>query len=135
LIIPEGALFRPIIQIAYASELSSADPYELWRALDLIKPFSPVVRYLHVSQDSTESELMSENKIRKYIEAQNPALQLVFYRIYAQDIDKELEKYSRTFDVELIVIYHKSKNIFQRMFTQSYEAFIVNVRYSCISIR
>ncbi|MBK8504411.1 MAG: universal stress protein [Saprospiraceae bacterium] len=127
LIIPEGALFRPVIQLAYASELSSADPYELWRALDLIKPFSPVVRYLHVSQGIEETEVNSEDRIRKYIESQNSALQLVFYQINAQDIDKELEKQSRTFDVDLIVIYHKSKNIFQRMFTHSHTKHLLSM--------
>jgi nucleotide-binding universal stress UspA family protein len=127
LIIPEGALFRPIVQLAYASELSVADPYELWRALDLIKPFSPVVRYLHVSQGTGESELVAENRIRKYLESQNPALQLSFYHIYGQDIDKELEKHSRTFDVDLIVIYHRSKNIFQRMFTHSHTKHLLSM--------
>ena len=127
LIVPEQALFRPIVQLAYASELSSSDPYELWRALDLIKPFSPVVRYLHVSQPTSESELVTEARIRKYFESQSPALHLIFYHIYGQDIDKELEKHSRTFDVDLIVIYHKSRNIFQRMFTHSHTKHLLSM--------
>lgn len=120
LIIPEDAVFKPIVQLAYASELLNSDPYELWRALDLIKPFSPVVRYLHISQDSSEVELVNENKIRQYVESHNPALQLIFYHVYAKDIDKELEEFSHTLEVDMIVIFHKSRNIFQRMFTRSH---------------
>ncbi len=127
LIVPEGATFKPIVQMAYASELLSSDSYELWRALDLIKPFSPVVRYLHVSQDSSEYELVNEDKIRQHIESENPALQLVFYHIYGKDIDGELEEFSRTFDVDLIVIFHRSKNLFQRMFTHSHTKHLLSM--------
>jgi nucleotide-binding universal stress UspA family protein len=127
LIIPEGAIFKPIVQMAYASELLSSDSYVLWRALDLIKPFSPVVRYLHVSQDSSEYELVNEDKIRQHIESENPALQLVFYHIYGKDIDSELEEFSRTFDVDLIVVFHQSKNLFQRMFTHSHTKHLLSM--------
>lgn len=127
LIVPEGATFKSIVQIAYASELLVSDPYQLWRALQLIKPFSPVVRYFHVSQFGEEEELEKEEKIRKYIESQNSALQLVFYHIYGQNIDSELEKYSRTFEVDLIVIYHRHKNLFQRMFTHSHTKHLLSM--------
>jgi len=128
LIIPEGAVFKPIVQMAYASELLTSDPYQLWRALDLIKPFSPIVRYLHVSQTNGENdELETESKIREYIESHNAALQLIFYHVYGQEIDKELEKYSRTFDVDIIVIYHKHRNIFERMFTHSHTKHLLSM--------
>ncbi|MCB0669352.1 MAG: universal stress protein [Saprospiraceae bacterium] len=127
LIVPEGAIFKSFVQIAYASELLTTDPYHLWRALELIKPFSPVVRYLHVSQFADDEELEKEQKIRKYIESQNAALQLIFYHVIGQNIDKELEKYSRTFEVDLIVIYHEQKNIFQRMFTHSHTKHLLSM--------
>ena len=128
LIVPEGAVFKPIVQLAYASELLTSDPFQLWRALDLIKPFSPVVRYFHVSQgNEANGEIETENRIRKYLESQNVALQLIFYHVYGQEIDRELEKYSRTFDVDLIVIYHKHRNIFQRMFTHSHTKHLLSM--------
>lgn len=127
LFIPEGAHFKPIVQMAYASELLASDPYVLWRALELIKPFSPIVRYFHVTQTGEENELEKENRIRQYMESQNPALQLVFYHIYGQDIDRELEKHSRTFDVDLIVIFHKHKSLFQRMFSHSHTKHLLSM--------
>ncbi|MCB0689705.1 MAG: universal stress protein [Saprospiraceae bacterium] len=120
LFVPEGAIFKPIVQMAYASELLTSDPYELWRALDLIKPFSPVVRYFHVIPPGQLKENAGESRIKEYFESQNPALQLIFYPIYGYDIDSELEKNSKNFDVDLIVIYHKHRNMVQRLFSHSH---------------
>ncbi|NND31184.1 MAG: universal stress protein [Saprospiraceae bacterium] len=57
LIVPEGCAFRQIQQVAYASDLLLSDTYQLWSALKIIEPFSPVVRWVHVNKESSEEEI------------------------------------------------------------------------------
>lgn len=127
LLVPEGQHFRPITQLVYASELLSSDNFELWSALDLLKPFSPIVRYVHVSKDKSEEERARIDKMAKYQEDQNPALQLIFYQIYGKDIDKELKEFCQTYDPDLLVVYHKHRNIFLQFFGQSHTKQLVSM--------
>ena len=127
IIVPEGIPFKNIVQLAYATELSHADSFELWTALELIKPFSPIVRFVHVSLDGSAEEQKKVEKMRKHIEAQNPALQLIFYQLFGKKIDKELEEFIDKFDVDLLVIYHKSKSIWQRLFSRSHTKHLLSM--------
>jgi len=120
LLVPENQKFRPITQIVYASELLNSDNFELWSALELIKPFSPIVRYVHISRDHSKEEMDRVEKMSRYQEDQNPALQLIFYQIDGKDIDEELKVFCQTYDPDLLVVYHKHKNILARLFGQSH---------------
>jgi nucleotide-binding universal stress UspA family protein len=127
LIVPEIQKFRPLTQLVYASELLSSDNFELWSALELLKPFSPIVRYVHVSKDNSKKETARFEKMSQYHKAQNPALQLIFYQIYGKDIDKELQEFCQTYDPDLMVVYHKHKNIFAQLFGQSHTRQLVSM--------
>ena len=127
LIVPEGCTYSPVQELVYASDLLLADSYQLWSALKIIEPFSPVVRWVHVSKESSEEEISQTNKMRQYQEEQNPALQLVFYQLFGKDINKELAEFTKTFEPDLLVIFHQPKNIFVHFFTQSHTKELVSM--------
>ena len=126
LVVPEGFSFKPIVQMAYAANLLASDGYELWSALEMIKPFSPIVRFVHVSTQVDDDEMEKVEKMRKHLESQNSALQLTFYQIYAKKIDQELTDFTINFEIDLLVIFHRSRNIFQQFLSSSHTKRLVS---------
>ena len=125
-IIPENAAYQPIVELAYAADLDPADSFELWTALELIKPFSPIVRYLHVTVDATDDlEAEKLEKMKAHMETHNPALQMHFHQIYGRNIDQEIAEFAQNLEIDLLVIFHKSKNVFERWLTGSHTKRII----------
>ena len=120
MIIPEDVYFKPIVQLAYASELLPSDPYEVWKALKLIAPFSPIVRYVHVTTNPSDMEDMETQQMKEFVESQPESLQILFHNVQGKNIEEEIEDFCQTYDVDLLVMFHKKQNIFYRMLVTSH---------------
>ena len=112
--------YKPIVQMVYASDLLISDPFELWRVRSLIKPFSPVVRYVHVAHDPSEEEIEKIEEMKRYFEEENAALQLVFHEISGKNVDAALQEFCETYDVDLLVVFHQKHTFWYRMFNKSH---------------
>ncbi len=126
LIVPRDAKFAPITQLAYASDLSDADPHELSRALDLLKPAQPIVRCVHVSHHGDRSEDQKVEELKKELLAENPNTQIIFYNLLSNDTDQSLAEFSENFGVDILVLYHRHENIWQRLFRKSHTSELVS---------
>ena len=80
LLIPPEASFEGIRQIAFSSDLHESDPYEIWKGLQLINPYIPIVRWLHYL-DHFPKENERIQQLEEYFNERSPGLQLTFHKI------------------------------------------------------
>jgi len=63
MVIPEQVKQDKLQNVAYAANLSTADPYHIWQASRVLQPFNPVYRIVHVvaeHEEETEPIRMEE---------------------------------------------------------------------------
>ncbi len=120
LIIPEDVYFRPVAQLAYATQLNPSDPFEVWKALKLLAPFTPIVRYVHVTDQPSPEETTEIHQLKEFVEAQPESLQVTFHNILGKSIEEELFSFCQNYEIDILSIFHKKRNIFYRFLASSH---------------
>lgn len=119
LFIPLNFEYEQINYIGYASNLNPSDPYELWKALELILPDVPITRFYHVSEDSSEIIEKRKNEMEKYLYSHNDSLQIIFYDVASGDIDKSLMDMINNFNLEMLVMTKRKKSLSEKWTSKS----------------
>jgi len=74
MVIPEEADYKRFMMLAYATNLSEADPYEIWRTAKMLEPFNLIIRCVHFETKKEKTNAhptMSE--LRSFFEENSPA--------------------------------------------------------------
>lgn len=112
--VPIDYPYDQINYIGYASSLHPSDPYELWKALQILAPDIPITRFYHVSNDHSESTEKKKIELEKYLYSHNDSLQIKFYDVDSDDIDKNLLSLINDFNLEMLVMTKRKKSFFER---------------------
>lgn len=113
ILIPSDYKYKTIDKIIFASNLKESEPFNLWRAIHVLKPFNPEIRCLHVSKD-----VVSEIKyqaLAKYIEEANPDSTTKFTVRLGDKPDEVIEKYLNLYHADLIVMQRSKMNLIQKL--------------------
>lgn len=79
LLVPKDYKFEKIDNLIFATNLDTGDPYELNRALIVLKPHSPLVNIIYVKQPYTESEPSTNlDAFAKYMVDHSTAIKTTF---------------------------------------------------------
>lgn len=119
LLIPGNIDFKGISQIAFASDLQDSDPYEIWKVTELIKPFFPIIRWIHYMENVMNEEEKIDS-LMSYYNGKSPALQLSFHRIAGNRYAEEVEEFVDKYDVDLLVMVKYRRNLINRIFEASH---------------
>ncbi len=120
ILVPRGYTFKVIDTALFATNLDHADPYELWRATELIKPHASVVRCLHVVKDRVAKNDEALEAFAKYMVEHSPAIQTIFHIELAQDIEDTIAEYAEDYDAELIIMHRAKRNLWETVFGPSH---------------
>lgn len=116
ILVPHSYKFKTIDNVIFATNLNHGDPYELWRAMEIIKPHGAVVRCVYVDNDKnnvTEKELES---FAKYMVENSPSIQTIFDVRKGGIIENVLSEYADTYDAELVIMHRSKKSIWSNIF-------------------
>ncbi len=119
LLIPGNIEFRGISQIAFASDLHDSDPFEIWKVSELIKPFFPIIRWIHYMENAMDEEEKIDS-LMSFYNGKSPALQLSFHRIAGNRYAREVEEFVDKYDVDLLVMVKYKRNLINRIFEASH---------------
>jgi len=117
LLVPRGYEFKPIDTLVFATNLNHSDPYELWRATELIQPHVGVIKCLHVLKDPKATSEKEMEEFASYMEAHSPSLQTAFHIEESSNIEKSLTEFADNCDAELIIMHRSKKSFWERLFT------------------
>ncbi|MCB0663644.1 MAG: universal stress protein [Saprospiraceae bacterium] len=118
MIVPPDSQESKIKNIAFASDLKTTDPYNIWKAAQLLEPFHPIIHCIHV-QDSKNKNEMDMTEIRDFFENRAPSLQMQFKEIDGNSVSDALNDYIDTFDIDMLVMPSPQRNLIERVFHKS----------------
>lgn len=119
--VPEKAKFTGMQQIAYATQYHSSDMPALKKLAAISKGFKPTLHLVHIADGaytiSTEREYMQRftEKIKKGIKSKSVLATV----IEGSSIEKELERYFKKHQIDLLAISTKHRNFIEKMFGKS----------------
>lgn len=121
MVIPETSHFQPVKCMTYATDVNDADPFEIWRAQQLLNPFTPDVNIVHVNfkkeGDSKAWEKMKDMKV--LFEDRKSDFKVDFFHIPGKDLQKELNEFVETHDTDILVMYQSHHSFWDRLFFKS----------------
>ena len=116
ILVPIGYKFKPIDNMIFATNLNHADPYELWRATELIKPHVGRVRCVYVTKDESKIEKEELESFAKYMIEHSPSIQTVFNVEESNSVEKTLSEYAENYDAEMIIMHRSRKSFWKDLF-------------------
>lgn len=118
LLIPETAQWKPTRVVAYASDLSEADPYHFWKATELLSPFQPSLHVINISNEDTQDQV-ALGELKKIFSSNAPAVKVSFHQKNHESIAKGLEEFVNHHKIDLLVMYSPQRSWFERLFHHS----------------
>jgi nucleotide-binding universal stress UspA family protein len=116
ILVPIGYKFKSIDNIIFATNLNHSDPYELWRATELIKPHVGRIRCIHVVKDASAISKSELEKFAKYMVEHSPSIQTVFNVEESDNIEKTLSEYAENYDAEMVIMHRSKKSFWKSLF-------------------
>ncbi len=116
ILVPRGYEFKPIDNIIFATNLNHSDPYELWRATELIKPHVGRVRCVYVTKDESKVDKDELQNFAKYMVEHSPSVQTVFNVEESKNIEKTLSEYADNYDAEMVIMHRSKKSFWKSLF-------------------
>jgi len=120
ILVPQGYQYKFIDNIIFSTNLNHSDPYELWRAIEVIKPHQPTVRCVHVVDKEADKENIQIERFAKFMIEKSPAVETIFNIEVGEDIEDIIEKYAADYDAELIVMHREKKNLWTKIIGRSH---------------
>lgn len=118
-VIPENAKFNSNKVLGYATNFMDADPYEIWKAGKLLKPFNPKIKCVHFN----EKQVNSIDKIKefeKYFAENGLKLDITFFSLPVKDKVKDLNDFIDVHKINMMVMYKPQRTFFDSLFHKSY---------------
>ena len=117
ILVPEGYQFRTIDNLIFATKLNHRDPYELWRAIEVIKPHVGRVRCVYVTKESDTVDKNKLDQFAKYMVENSPSVQTIFNVEESNNIEHTLSQYAENYDAEMTIMCRSKKSFWKRLFT------------------
>ena len=118
MVIPEQVNYNSNKVVAYATDLSEADPYHIWKTGQWLANFHPVLHIVHIAVQPDKGHV-NMNEMKRFFENQAPGLQVQFHTIESKSITEGLETFADWHKVDMMVMYAPHHNLVQRIFQKS----------------
>ncbi|GJM33546.1 MAG: hypothetical protein DHS20C18_25470 [Saprospiraceae bacterium] len=120
ILVPQAYRFKPIDKVLFATNLAHEDPYELWRATELIYPNISIVRCIHVVKDRVAKDDKALETFAKYMVDHSPSIQTIFHIELGKDIESVIAEYANDYGAELIIMHRSKRNFWEKVFGKSH---------------
>lgn len=119
IVVPEKAVGHKMQTVAYATDLTEADPFHIWQVGKLLSPFNAIMRIVHIEKSPNEKRPMSMKEMEDFFKDHPPGLQVTFHQIATKSVEKELKEFEATWNVDLMVMAKPHRGFFERLFHKS----------------
>lgn len=124
IVIPEHAAWKAPQIVAFATDLSEADPYHVWRSAQMLAPFHPLMHVVHIANDKTGNldrgvNLLEVEDFFNRHGNNTPALQITFHELKRESVTSGLEEFIDTYEIDMLVMFAPKHTWLDRMFKAS----------------
>ncbi len=120
ILVPVNYTFKPIDNLIFATNLSHSDPFDLWKAAEILLPKVNTVRCIHVVKDLKEKDNVLIEEFAKYMISHSPSVNTIFHIEESANIEEVISNYSLEYGAEMIVMHKTKQTIFHQMFHHSH---------------
>lgn len=120
ILIPHGYKYQTIDNVIYSTDINHDDPYELWRAMESIKPHTAIVQCLHVVKANKEEASQRVEEFKTFMESQSPSIKTDFTIEEGDNIEDTIEKFAEDTDAEMIIMHRSKRGFWQKLFGVSH---------------
>jgi nucleotide-binding universal stress UspA family protein len=119
IVIPNKSRFAKKAVIAYATDFSDADPFEIWKTIKLFEPFKPNIKCVHFNQKQENNDSKIK-KLELYFSETAPELKVDFYDLQVKDKVKDMNDFIDDHNINMLVMYKPKRTFFESIFHVSY---------------
>lgn len=119
MVIPENVELSKKLVLGYATDFLDADPFEIWKAMKLFKPFQPIIKCVHFN----EKQVYNEDKIKElevYFAETAPELNVELYSLPVKDKITDMNNFIEEHNINMLVMYKPKRSFFKSIFHKSY---------------
>ncbi len=113
-VVPEKAEFGSIDIVVYATDLTEADPYHIWKVGQWLEPFGAVLHCVHIRTGADAGHDLKINDLEAFFESHAPALQIRFHEHLGKSVTDALDEFAEEFDADLLVMYVRGHSLPER---------------------
>ena len=115
MVLPEGMPVGTIDSIGYATDLLKSDPQHIIEVVQLLKPFNPNVKCIHIQTTKKEKTQLHLDELVKFFKEERPGMHISFYQLEGLDPVQRLNKFIETWGVDLLVMFAPHRNMWEHL--------------------
>lgn len=119
MVIPENTELAKKLVLGYATDFSDADPFEIWKAMTLFKPFQPTIKCVHFNEQQVDDEDKIK-ELERYFSETSPELNVELYSLQVEDKVKDMNDFIEEHNINTLVMYQPKRSFFESIFHKSY---------------
>ncbi len=118
IVVPEDAQFQ-LDNIAYASNLNEADPFEIWKMMKLLDLKNPSIRCIHFNPGDEEMGVDALDEMKSFFIEKNPDLKIHFQNLPGKDIIENINDFIVLYEIQLLAMYQPNRTFLENLFHHS----------------
>jgi nucleotide-binding universal stress UspA family protein len=115
MVLPEGMTVGTIESIGYATDLLKSDPQYILEVVQLLKPFNPSVKCIHIQTSKKEKKQLDFEELVQFFKDERPGLHISFYQLEGLDPVHRLNKFIETWDIDLLVMFAPQRGMWEHL--------------------
>lgn len=120
MVVPEQAPFKKPERIAYATDVVEADPFEIWKMIQLMGSFQPLVHCVHFSMGKkVKEEAKSVEEMKAFFEERSSPAKITFYNLPGKKLEDDLNDFIEDKEIDVLVMFQPKRNFLERLFHRS----------------
>ena len=126
ILVPNKYKYKKIENAIFSTNLKTGDPYQLHRAMEVIKPQRPVVRCVYVNKQEKEgTEEISD--FAKYMVDHSPNTRTIFMILLGNNIIERIVEQAETYNAEMIIMHKTKKSFWKRIKEKNHIKAMINL--------
>ena len=103
IVVPKKSKFIKKAAIAYATDFSEADPFEIWKTIKLFKPFQPEIKCVHFNQNQDNNDAKIK-ELEFYFSETAPELKVEFYDLPVNDKVEDMNDFIDDHNITMLAM-------------------------------
>ncbi len=116
MVIPEHTGSAKYKRIMYATDLSEADPFEIWRSVEMLKLHDATLHVTHYYRRMDEKMEHQMDLLKAFFADRSPTISIQFHNLPGNDLEEDLDDFVETHQIDLLVMYQKHRSFIERIF-------------------
>ena len=120
MVVPEEAPFKQPLHIAYATDVTDSDPFEIWKATQFLNSFNSTFHCVHFNMSgemNDDYEKMAQMKA--FFEGRSPATAIEFYHLPGKKLQDDLNQFIEERNMDMLVMSQPKRSFLEGLFHRS----------------